>query len=536
MTSDFIKQKIYERSLRLAETQQKGLLKKAVNSASDYFSKGQHAEAEAVLAEVLKIDPQQPGALHLQGVLAFERKAYGQAEQIIAQALAIQPDFPAAHYNRGNALRELKRFSAAITSYQTAIKQAPGFAAAYGNLGLIYSLLGETENALPLFKKALSLEPKDPATLNNFGNLLRAEGKSEAAVNWYRKALANAPDYAIGHNNLGNALRDQGQLAPAIEAFERAIAIDPDLAEAHNNLGLACLLKGDFSRGWQEYKWRALLPNRPSTHHSYEQPLWNGSNFSGKTLYIYPEQGFGDVIQFSRYVPMAAERGGKVIFRIPPKLENLLRTLKGIDRFVLETDSAIVDFDIHVPLLDLPRLFQTDQNSIPNRTPYLVPDRTLIKNWARRMSGALGRRVGLVWAGQPKHENDHNRSMDPHLFLPLTHLDGLDLYSLQMGRDGEAGQVFGHAIQDLAPDIKTFSDTAAALKNLDLLISVDTSAAHLAGAINTPVWTLLPFVPDWRWQLDRNDSPWYPCMRLFRQTQHSNWEEVIQRVISALSP
>lgn len=534
MTSDFIKQKIYERSLRLAEVQQKTVLKKAVNSASDYFNNGQFSEAETVLTEVLKIEPKQPDALHLQGILAFERKAYAEAEKIIAEALTYQPDFPPAHYNRGNALRELGRREEAVVSYLTAIEQAPHFAAAICNLGLTYALLDQPENAFLFLQKALALEPKDTAALTNMGNLFRAQGNSEEALTYYKRALTYAPNYAVGHNNLGNALRDLGQTSAAITAFEQAISIAPDLAEAHNNLGLACLLTGDFTRGWFEYQWRFHLPSRPMPLHTYKQPLWDGRPFPNKTLYIYPEQGFGDVIQFSRYVPMAAELGGRIIFRIPPKLEGLLTTLNGVDQFILETDPLIPDFDFHIPLLELPRLLKTEQHTIPGQTPYLKPDSALIKKWATRMNGGSGKRIGLVWAGQPQHENDRNRSMDPHLFLPLTQLDGVSLYSLQMGHNDQAKKSFGQAIHDLAPQIKTFSDTAAAIKNLDLVISVDTSAAHLAGAMNAPIWTLLPYMPDWRWQLDRDDSPWYPSMRLFRQPCRQDWESVINRVTTTL--
>lgn len=534
MTSDLIQKRLIERSLKLAEVRQKSELKRAAQTGLKAYGQGLVVEAEAALKKVLEIDPDQPDALQLKALMALDRKDYTSALPLFARAVSLKSDFPLAFYNQGNAYRETNQLEEAVKSYMTVIDQAPDFADAYGNLGLTYLQLSDDEKAFEYLNRAVEIKPDYPVALNNLGNLFRRQGKLNEAAALYNKSIIYEPGYALGYSNLGNVLRDLGKIDQAISAFEKAQAADPLFPEASYNLGLAQLLTGDFLSGWEGYQHRHKIPGGPPSTDHFPQPLWDGTSFAGKTLYLYPEQGLGDVIQFSRYVPLAAEKGGSVILRTPPKLKDLFESLSGVDAINLESEPEPESYDVHASLMDLPRLFKTNQDTIPDTCPYLEVDQTHIKRWSEILGAKTDFRVGLVWAGRAQHENDHNRSIDPELFIPLSRCDGISLFSLQIGKAGQAATIFGNAVKDLAPHIKSWTDTAAAMKNLDLIISVDTSSAHMAGAIGCDVWTLLPFVPDWRWQLERSDSPWYPTMRLFRQSELGDWAPVLKDVLDAL--
>ncbi|NQW01529.1 MAG: tetratricopeptide repeat protein [Rhodospirillales bacterium] len=522
------------RSHKLATAQQQTALKTAAQAALRSYGQGHAAAAEAAIEKIFAIDPDQPDALHLKGLMALNGKDYQTAEACFSQAVTLQPVFPLAHYNRGNGFLETRQYLRAEASYLKAIDQLADFPEACGNLGLTYMMLGDDAKAIAYLTRTIALKPDFTHALNNMGNVLRRQGRPMEAAAFYNKAIISAPGFALGYNNLGNVLRDLGQLDKAIAAFRRARDLDPELAEAPYNLALALLLTGDFAAGWEGYRWRHQIPGGPPAARQFSQPPWDGGDVSGKTLYLYPEQGLGDTIQFCRYVPLVAQRGGKIILRVPADLDALLTSLAGVDSMVLETEPGPETFDVHASLLDLPRIFATDQDTIPWSGPYLGVGEKQAAVWADRIRADRGLRVGLVWAGNAGHENDRNRSMDPRILAPLSRIDGITLHSLQIGSGNQAKALFGDAIVDLAPWIRDWSDTAAAIRNLDLMISVDTSSAHLAGAMGSEVWTLLPYMPDWRWQLDRDDSPWYPTMRLFRQTAIGDWDSVVQRLVTAL--
>ncbi len=530
MTNDLIKNRLLERTLKLALVQQRAAVKQAAENALQDYGNGHLQEAQAALDAIFEIDPEQADALHLQGLIALDHKNYEKAETLFSKALEKRPDFPLAHYNRGNGFRETKQLERAAESYHRAIEYVPDFCDALGNLGLTYILLKDDVRAVKYLLNALILKPDYAQALNNLGNIYRRQNRHKEAGTLYRKSVADDPGFAPGFSNVGNSYRDLGQMDRAIDYFERALKIDPDLADAHNNLGLAYLLTGAFEEGWREYQWRHKVENGPPAVTHHQKPKWDGSDFSGKTLYIYPEQGFGDVIQFSRYIPLVANRGGHIIYRVAPVLAELVGTLDSVGAINLESEPEPKNFDIHVSLMDLPQVMRTTIENIPGNCPYFHVDKNRIKIWGRRLGVKKSFRVGLIWAGQPNHENDHNRSIDPGIFAPLCKIDEVSLFSLQMGHPDQASEVFGKDVTDLTSQINSFSDTAAAMKNLDLVLSVDTSAAHLAGAIGCKVWTLLPFMPDWRWLLNRTDSPWYPQMTLYRQPEIGDWSSVIGQV------
>lgn len=537
MVRDLIKPRLAERSLRFAKLQQRSLLADAAKAATSAYRNGQLPEAEAALDKIFRLDPMQPDAQLLKGVIDFDRGSLEAAEVFFSDAISERPTFPIAHYNLANVFRETGRFDLAIQSYQTAIDQAPEFYSAHGNLGLTYRLLGDDVNALDSLHKAIELKPDYTEALDNLGSLLRKQGRLVEACELYNKAVINDPGYASGYNNLGNTLRDLGQLDAAIRNYKRALKINPDQPEAHNNLGLIYLLTGEFSNGWQEYQWRHKIAGGPQIADHLRKPKWDGAAFAERTLYVYPEQGFGDVIQFSRYIPIVAKLGGRIIYRVSPKLFGLVDQIDGVDVVNSETEPEPedYDYDYHISLMDLPRLLKTTVTTIPDTCPYLDTDTKLVTSWAKHFDKSHSLKIGLVWAGQPQHENDHNRSINPNLLRRLGEVPGASLYSLQVGKSGQAESVFGDTISDLSTNINTFSDTAAAMKNLDLIISADTATAHLAGAIGCPIWTLLPFTPDWRWLLGRADSPWYPTMTLIRQPVPGDWASVIDVVISRLT-
>jgi tetratricopeptide (TPR) repeat protein len=368
---------------------------------------------------------------------------------------------------------------------------------------------------------------------NTLGNALQEQGRLEEAEQCYRTAIRLKPRLGEAHYNLGNAARAGGRLAEARAGYERTIALEPRHAKAHWNRSLLLLAAGEFEEGWEEFEWRWRKPDTPPRQ--FPQPLWDGSRLEGRGILLHAEQGLGDTIQFIRYAKLVEQAGGKVCFECPRQLAPLLESVEGID-ILVEAGSALLGFDVHAPLASLPRLFGTTAARIPAGVPYLRVGEAFAEKWRRRLEGTGGPRIGLVWAGNPQHPEDRLRSLRLEAFEPLAATQGVSWYSLQFGASASqaAHPPGGMNLVDLGPETEDFRDAAAAIQQLDLVISVDTAMAHLAGALARPVWVLLGYVPDWRWLLDRSDSPWYPSMRLFRQPRPGDWEAVIEAVADAL--
>jgi len=531
--------------------------------ALGHHAAGRLPEAEALYYQILQADPNQHDALHLLGVIAHQVGKHEIAVDLIGKALAIKPDhaeahhnlgnaltglgrneaaatsyrqatvikpdYATAHYALGNALRGLGRATAAIDSYTKALAIKPDLAEAYHNLGLTLHDLGKFAEAAASFRAALKIKPDFAEARYNLGNAFKQQGMLEDAVAAYNETLTINPDSVDALYNLGNTLQALGEIDAAIAAYDKALTINPEHVDGRYNLGLAQLLMGDFKNGFENYKLRWQTPQLSRYRRPYRQPLWNGQDLIGQTLFLYPEQGLGDFIQFSRYVSLAAQQATRVIVEVPTALACLYPSLPGAD-VVIETGQSPGDFDVHFPLLDLPGLFTANPQGIPASQNYLAANADLMEKWRNRLAAHKGFRVGLIWAGRPGHSNDKNRSIDPALLAPLLEIDGVTLFSLQVERDGEAAKIFGPRVIDLAADLTTFAETAAVMSNLDLIISIDSSPTHLAAALGRPVWTLLPYLPDWRWGLNRDDSPWYPSMRLFRQQKRGDWQAVIKRL------
>lgn len=517
--------------------------------AQQYLQQGQIAEAERYCLQAVQNSPQDVRALNLMATI-FERQGkWAEAGSCYQRVIALQPQSPEPYNLLGNALQRLKRFAEAVPCYQKAIALQPQTVRFHNNLGAALQELGQYQESIACYYRAIALQPHYSDAHYNLGNALRSQGNLEGAVTAYQRAVELHPNFPVAYNNAGLALYDLCQPEAAIEQYERAIALDPNLADAHQNLGLALLLAGRLPEGFREYewRWRAQGPdNRPPR--DWPQPLWDGSNPQGKTILLHAEQGYGDTLQFVRYAPLIAAQGGRVIVECQPPLVHLLTTVPGVDQ-VIASGESLPPFEVHAPLMSLPHLCGTTLESIPAPVPYLtcpedrksltLPELDTNSPTAQTIDfqdshSAL--KVGLVWSGNPTHRNDRHRSCPFSHFIPLIQQPHIRCYSLQKGnRATDAIPLMQRGmVLDWGDRLHDFADTAAAIARLDLVVTVDTSVAHLAGAMGKPVWVFLSFAPDWRWMLHRDRSPWYPSMRLFRQTIPGDWAGVISAAIAAL--
>jgi len=390
------------------------------------------------------------------------------------------------------------------------------------------------QQAIAEFQDAISLRPDYFEAMMNLGVACQALGETDRSIQAYRQSLALRPDFYEAHLNLGQALCDLRDFPGAIAEFRKAIALRPDDPDAHFHLSGVLLLTGNFSDGWREYEWRLLKPGIGFSESQFAKPRWTGQDLAGKHIFLHSEQGAGDFIQFCRLAPLLTKRGAHIILGCPRQLFRLLHSLSGISE--LATQSPPADqYDFRCYLLSLPLLLGLTLANIPANIPYLHAEPALCANWQSRLASLGARKkIGLAWAGNPRHTNDHNRSIPLASFSPLSELHNVAFISLQKDDSRNQPPPPGLELIDFTADLSDYADTAALITNLDLVISADTSVAHLAGAMGKPVWTLLPSHPDLRWLLDRPDSPWYPTMRLFRQPAPGDWQTPIGAIADAL--
>ena len=487
--------------------------------------------ALASYERAIAIQPNMPEAHSNRGNVQSELKQWEAALASYDRAIAFRAGFAEAHFNRGNALKALHRFEESLESYDAAIAVTAGHAEAHCNRANLLKEWDRPEAALAGYDRALAIKPDYAEAHFNRGNLLREMRQYERALASYDAAVSINPDFAEAHLNRGLVLKELHRFDESLSSYDRALAIKPGYAEAHVNRATALLLCGDLERGWRDYEWRWRNPSGSSIRETREfpQPQWTGAEpLAGTTLLLHGEQGLGDTLQFCRYAKLAADAGASVILEAQSPLTGLLESLQGVSQ-VLPRGDAFPAFDHHCPLLSLPLAFKTRLDTIPSAHAYLHADPAKVAVWKARLGS--GPRIGLVWSGNPNHVNDRNRSVP--LAELLTHLPaGLQYVSLQR----EVADIDRLALQahpevmDVAEHLHDFSDTAAVCDCLDLVISVDTSVAHLSAALGRPTWILLPFTPDWRWLLDRNDSPWYPTARLHRQGSIDDWSGVLAHV------
>lgn len=505
-----------------------------LENAIQLHQMGRLVEAQTQYRKLLQHDAGNVDALHLLGVSSSQLGDHKAAIELIGRAIAIKGDVPDYHLNYGEACRAAGRMAEAIAAYRRTIELGGVDAEVCFCLGCALESANRMQEAVEAFRQSLRLHPME-AVYARLGFALQSLGRDEEAIIEYDRAI-RAGAKAEVYNNKGVALEQLGKYQEAEALFETALSLDAKHVDSHFNRSVARLRKGDYAAGWPEYEWRWQRKEYDNLRRPYGRPRWDGGNLAGKTILVHAEQGVGDSIQFIRYAPVLASRGARVVVEIFGDLKALSQRVKGVEK-VIAMGEALPPFDVEAPLGSLPMLCGTTLESIPAQVPYLSADPVIAETWRSRLAGmGGGLKVGLVWAGNPKHPNDRNRSMSLATLAPLALAGNITFISLQKGPQELLSQRPPDGMQclDFAGELKDFSQTAGLVANLDLVISVDTSVAHLAGAMGRRVWTLLPFVPDWRWLLEREDSPWYPTMRLFRQTARKDWTSVIARVAGEL--
>lgn len=500
----------------------------AAGDVLDLIRSGDLGGAARLYRRVLGMTPADPEVLHVGGLLALRQQQPADAEAWLARAVRVRPDIAVVHANLAVARRAIGRLDDGHRALRHALALDPGRAEFAYNQANLFKAQALEEQARRWYEVALVLDSTQPKFHYNLGNLLFHCGElNESALHLnaaWRLSEERSVDAAV---NLGMALQKQNRIDRAMSWYDRALSLDPGSAAAHLNRAMSLLVTGRLEEGWREYGWRWRVSNAPPP--GCGGPKWTGEPLPQGTILLYAEQGLGDTIQFIRYVPMVAERCHHVVVVCQPPLCTLVAGSYP-SATVLADGSLLPPFDVCAGLIDLPGLLGTTLENIPASVPYLRTPEVV------RPAGQGGLSVGFIWAGSAEHRNDRRRSLDVRLLRPLFDIPGVRAHSLQVGpRAMELGRLGDrHGVIDLAAGIEAFTDTAEQLLRLDLLISVDTSAAHLAGALGRPVWILLPFSPDWRWLLDRTDTPWYPSALLFRQDRPDDWSGPLDRLAERL--
>jgi len=544
-----------------------------------FHRRGEIELARHIYERILQLHGPHADVLHLLGVIAAQTRNPQTAVELISRAIALDPGNAAAHFNIGLSFQELKQLDAALTSYDRAIAIDSGFAAAYSNRGLVLRdmnlldaalascdraisiraefaeahfnrgvvlhELREWDAALASYDRAITIRADYPEAHFNRGMVLLEVERVDAALASFDRAIAYRPDYLVAHVNRGNLLMEFGRIDEALVSYDRALAIDSCCVGARLNRAILLLLQGRFEDGWRDYEWRWRKEHRlavGAVERTLPQPLWHGKeSIAGRAILLHCEQGLGDTIQFCRYAKLVAALGANVILEVQPPLLKLLEGLEGVSHLVA-AGSPVPDVDYHCPLLSLPLALGTTLSTLPAHVPYLKcnPEKAVI--WKQRLGDKRKFRVGLVWSGGFRPDQPELWSVNKRRNIPLAKLESLnnpdvEFYSLQKGQPAESEFAEletqgwnGPQLIDFTNLVEDFSDTAALIEQLDLVISVDTSTAHLAGAMAKPVWILNRYDSCWRWLLNRADSPWYPTARLFRQQRAGDWDGVVEQV------
>lgn len=494
-------------------------------------------DAVEQLRNALRLRPHNAAALHNLGLALHDQGKLEESIEQFAQAVRLRPDFANAHSDLGMVLAKLKRWDEAAAHFQQVIRLRPDQPDGLIQLGAVLRELGQLDESAERLRQAARMKPDDAALHSSLGLTLQMLGKLAESEERLRIAVKLDPKHADARNNLAITLAQLCRFPEAINQYDEAIRLQPEQAIFRRNRALAWLTLGDFEKGWPEYEQRWKCPG--FTERDYPQPRWHGEPLSGKTILLYAEQGLGDTLQFIRYARFVKRPGATVIAEVQPALARLLAKIEGVDRIVPQGE-ALPRFDVHCPLLSLPGVFQTIVETIPSKTPYLFADPERAEFWRRELEPLSGFKVGICWQGNPKQGSDRLRSIPLIHFAALARLQGIQLFSLQKEPAADQLRELGEAfpIIDLAKRLDlsggAFLDTAAVMTHLDLVITCDTAIAHLAGALGLPVWMALCAAADWRWLEHREDSPWYPTMRLFRQSKLGRWDDVFERMADEL--
>ena len=495
---------------------------------------GRKEDALADFESAIRLRPDHAQAYRARGRALQDLERLEEALSSYLHALEIDPDCAEDHTHLGDVQQHLLRFEDALASYSRALEIRPDYAHAYSSRGVALQELGRLEEALASQIRAIELSPQYAQAHCNRGNALVGLQRIDEALESYARAIEIKPNYAQAYCNRGNALRELNRLAEAVVEFDRAAEISPSFAEPHLGKAFAKLLCGEYPQGWLLYEWRWERETTRKKKKIFTQALWLGiENIQGKTILLHAEQGLGDSIQFCRYAKLLKELGARVLLEIPKPLTVLLSGLEHVD-VLIEKGDPLPAFDYHCPLLSLPLAFKTELQSIPNASPYLFSTADRRKVWSERLGLKTKFRVGLAWSGSIINKNGNHRSLalrDLMAHLPTD----IEYVSLQpQVRESDKAVLELSSIRYFGQQIDCFADTAALCDLVDMVLSIDTSVAHLAGAMGKPTWVLLPHAPDWRWLLNRTDSPWYPSLKLYRQNAQRRWEPLLETVADDL--
>ena len=506
-----------------------------VNLGNGYHALSRFSDALECYRRAIELRPDQATTyFNLAGTLR-QVKRLDEAKASIERSLQLNRNYSRAYQRLGEILADQGKFDEAISAYQTAIELNPRDSQSHIAYGILLRQRGRLEDTVSIYKAALAIEPNSAEVLTNLGNAYSDQGNLVDAVECHRRSLAIKPNSAIAWSNLGQVLQQNGELDESLECYRKAIAVDSNCSKARFNRSLVLLLKGDLERGFEEFEWRwkDSCPAR-----EFSCPLWDGSPLEGKAILLHAEQGLGDTIQFIRYARRIQQMGPRrVIVECQPALVPLLKSCKGID-MLIPRGEVLPRFDTHAPLMSLPRILKTSLQDIPAETPYLKAKPELVVHWKQVLAAIRDVRVGIVWQGGTGYPKDKIRSIPLKQFEGLSQLPGVQLISLQKGFGIEQLAEVEFSPMDFSDKLDETTgplmDTAALLENVDLLIACDTAIAHLAGALGVPTWIVLNTQPDWRWMIDREDSPWYSSVRLFRQSKANDWAEVFSRIQQSL--
>ncbi|MFK7822428.1 MAG: tetratricopeptide repeat protein, partial [Planctomycetaceae bacterium] len=508
-------------------SESKALIREALKS----HQAGDLAAARTVYERVLASEPANAEALHLLGVVCLQEAKNQEAVDLIQQAVILRDDQAAWFGNLGTAKSALNDLPGAVAAYEAALRLKPDHVESHYNIAHVYSRMGDRTAAEASYREALRLAPEHVGAKNNLATCLREQGRSGEAIELLETLLADSPQFAEGWYNLGNALRDLDRIDEAIVSYERAMELAPESADVKASLGMAQLATGDFERGLPLYEFRQQARGGGVSDRC--QPRWDGSSVSGKRVMLFSEQGLGDTLQFVRFAKLLRDAGATVYLECQRPLKIILETSHLFDG-VFASDESLPEFDVAAPLLSLPLLLETRAETIPADVPYLEPASQLVSTWSERLAQIDGFKVGIAWQGAPGHLSDVRRSFSLREFETIAAVPGVSLVALQKGFGLEQVSEVSFPIHELGDDHDesngAFMDTAAVMANLDLVITSDTSVAHLAGAMGVPVWIAMSTGSDWRWMSGRDDSPWYPTARLYRQTEAGEWASVFERM------
>jgi tetratricopeptide (TPR) repeat protein len=522
-------------------------INKPLQLASQYHQQGNLQQAEIIYKEMLKINPYDFHILNYLGNVLQDQHKYDEAIDCYQKATEFNPTFAGSYYHLGSVFEITDQYEKAIYYYKKAIDYDPNFCGSYNNLGNIYRKLGQEDTAIPYFEKAIEINPNFWGSYYNLGEVYQSKDINSKAIKCYQKVMQLNPHHIATLNNLGNICLERKEIDEALLHYQKAIHLQPDYAEPYFNKSLIMLLMGNFKEGWKEYEWRWKTQDNTYLQRNFPQPVWDGSSLNGKTLFIYTEQGVGDEIMFASCFPDVLNLTESFIIECDKRLIPLFSRSFSGTQFIerIGTDKSVKSglpfFDTVVAMGSLPLHFRTTLSSFPQKSSYLIPDSQKVDEWRKRFKTlGDGVKLGISWRGGNSTRLRKARSITLEKWKELFLLKGVHLINLQYGDCAtelkevrEQQGIIIHEWEDADP-LKDLDNFASQISALDLVISVDNATVHMAGALGKPVWTLIPYKPDWRWMLNREDSPWYPTMRLFRQPSPGDWESVIAKVTDEL--